>query len=393
MLHSFKNIERDIYIKPPKEIKKDGIIWKLNKVAYGLCDASRQWYFGVKEELCKLGCKQSQMDKAMFRWYNQGHLEGLFIMHVDDFLYSRTENFKKTIINQIQEKFKVGKHMEGNFKYVGFDIIQTEEGIISEQNNYINSVQPIPTSPKHKSEKYAELNQEEISELRAVIGQLSWVATSTRPDISFDVLELSMAIKHPLVEHIIKANKLIQMLKSYPCRILFPVLGDVQSIQIYVYFDASWGNLSDGSSAEGYIILLSTQNEKYSPMSRSSNKIHRKVQSTLCAETLATYDAVDEAIYIGHMLTELYYDDYHKNQFPVTVYTDNQSLYDNLHSTKQVKEKRLRITMTGIQVLLENGNIKKVKWISNNHQLADPLTKRGTSSEHLLNCLYYGQTS
>ena len=99
--------------------------------------------------------------------------------------------------------------MEGNFKYVGFDIIQTEEGIISEQNNYINSIQPIPISPKRKSEKYAELNQEEISELRAVIGQLSWVATSTRPDISFDVLELSMAIKHPLVEHIIKANKLI----------------------------------------------------------------------------------------------------------------------------------------------------------------------------------------
>ena len=90
----------------------------------------------------------------------------------------------------------------------------------------------------------------------------------------------------------------------------------------------------------------------------------------LCAETLATYDAVDEAIYIGHMLTERYYDDYRKNQFPVTVYTDNQSLYDNLHSTKQVKEKRLRITVAGIQELLENGNIKKVKWISNNHQLA-----------------------
>ena len=176
-----------------QKIKKDGIIWKLNKVVYGLCDASRQWYFSVKEELCKLGCKQSQMDKAMFRWYNQGHLEGLFIMHVDDFLYSRTEYLKKTIV-KIQEKFKVGKHMEGNFKYVGFDIIQTEEGIISEQNNYINSIQPIPISPKRKSEKYAELNQEEISELRAVIGQLSWVATSTIPDISFDVLELSTSI-------------------------------------------------------------------------------------------------------------------------------------------------------------------------------------------------------
>ena len=78
--------------------------------------------------------------------------------------------------------------MEGNFRYIGLDITQTEEGVIAEQNNYISSIQPIPVSLKHKSEKYAELNQEEISELRAVIGQLNWLLTSTRPDMSFDIL-------------------------------------------------------------------------------------------------------------------------------------------------------------------------------------------------------------
>ena len=95
-MHSFKarkEIERDIYVKPPAEAKKGGIIWKLNKVVYGLCDAPRQWYFSVKEELSRLGCKQSQLDKALFRWYVNGHLEGVFVMHVDDFLYAGTENF------------------------------------------------------------------------------------------------------------------------------------------------------------------------------------------------------------------------------------------------------------------------------------------------------------
>ena len=42
---------------------------------------------------------------------------------------------------------------------------------------------------------------------RVVIVQLNWLSTSTRPDISFDVLELSMAIKHPLIEDLIRANK------------------------------------------------------------------------------------------------------------------------------------------------------------------------------------------
>ena len=69
--------------------------------------------------------------------------------------------------------------MEGNFRYVCLDITQTEQGVIAEQNNYISSIQLIPISLKGKSEKYAELNQEEISELRAVIGQLNWLSTST----------------------------------------------------------------------------------------------------------------------------------------------------------------------------------------------------------------------
>ena len=83
------------------------------------------------------------------------------------------------------------------------------------------------------------------------------MSTSTRPDISFDVLELSMAIKHPLVEDLIRANKLIDMLKANASRILFLVLSAAEELQVDVYCDASWGNLSDGSSAEGYIILLS----------------------------------------------------------------------------------------------------------------------------------------
>ena len=74
------------------------------------------------------------------------------------FLRPGSENFQKTVITKIQEKFKVGKNMEGNFSYVGLDITQIEKGVIAEQNNCISSIQPIPIRLKRKSEKYAELN-------------------------------------------------------------------------------------------------------------------------------------------------------------------------------------------------------------------------------------------
>ena len=92
------------------------------------------------------------------------------------------------------------------------------------------------------------------------------------------------------------------------------------------------------------------------------------------------------------MLTELYHDDYLQNKIPVIVYTDKQSLHDNLHLTKHVEEKRLRITLAGIQDSLERGNIKKILWISSKCQLADCLTKKGASRECLVYCLNYGNT-
>jgi len=49
-----KTIDRDVYLQPPRDIKKDGTIWKLNKVVYGLNDAARNWYQSVIEFLIKL---------------------------------------------------------------------------------------------------------------------------------------------------------------------------------------------------------------------------------------------------------------------------------------------------------------------------------------------------
>ena len=43
-------LERNIFVAPPEERNKDGIIWKLKKSCYGLYDASRKWFLAVKEQ-------------------------------------------------------------------------------------------------------------------------------------------------------------------------------------------------------------------------------------------------------------------------------------------------------------------------------------------------------
>ena len=80
-------ISRDIFINPPSEASVlNGVLWKLRKVVYGLNDASRNWFFTVRKELLSSHCIQSTIDKAIFRWYDNSKLAGLFVLHVDKLL-------------------------------------------------------------------------------------------------------------------------------------------------------------------------------------------------------------------------------------------------------------------------------------------------------------------
>ena len=63
-----KKIERDVYITSPKGIKLEGFVWKLNTCVYGLNDASKTWYFSMRDGLVKLGVKPSLYNSALFYW-------------------------------------------------------------------------------------------------------------------------------------------------------------------------------------------------------------------------------------------------------------------------------------------------------------------------------------
>ena len=64
-------------------------------------------------------------------------------------------------------------------------------------------MQLIPITTTRQSQKTAKLTTEEIVELRSVVGQANWVASQTRPDLCFDVLELSTCLsRNPEVRHL-----------------------------------------------------------------------------------------------------------------------------------------------------------------------------------------------
>ena len=245
--------------------------------------------------------------------------------------------------------------------------------------------------PGRAKEKNSFLNRREQKELRSIVGKLNWAAQGTRPDMAFDVVELSSHFQEGKVSDLIRANKDILKLKQCnSSRIMFPVLGPLNRWRIVVFADAALANMSDGvSSAGGHVIFLAGLGNKCAVIAWSCAKIKRVVRSTLAAEMLSLSEALDHAIYLRHVLREIT----GYEGIKIEAFTDNLSVEEALLSTKCVDDKRLRIDVGAVKQMIADGTIENVKWIPGSLMIANTLTKRGASCFDILEVIQRGQFS
>ena len=71
---------------PPRDLRKEGYIWKWRKPLYGLNDASRIFWLKVKNLFAERGLKRLEGDEAVYYILNkEGNLDGIISTCVDDF--------------------------------------------------------------------------------------------------------------------------------------------------------------------------------------------------------------------------------------------------------------------------------------------------------------------
>ena len=160
-----------------------------------------------------------------------------------------------------------------------------------------------------------------------------------------------------------------------------------EKLCLFVYTDASFGNLNDRESQGSYLIFLVGNDYNCNLLSWQSKRLKGIPRSSLVAETIAVLEDIDVAIFIREIFQELTH-----HRLPLTVFTDNKSLYDAVKLSKYVQNKRLQIDTAAVKESINHSEVKNIESI-NTKRLADTLTKSGANTNFLLKTLSKGKIS
>ena len=118
-------------MEPPKDVKKEGKIWKFKKLLYGLNDVSRKFWLKVREVFDECRLRILDGDEVFyFRHDKNGNLDEMVSGHVDDFILAGSDRFLEEIMWKIAEKIEISNLEDNEFRFTGMDVKKDGDAIV-----------------------------------------------------------------------------------------------------------------------------------------------------------------------------------------------------------------------------------------------------------------------
>ena len=391
---------RDLYLIPTVEICEamniaPQSVVRMRKACYGLVEAPIEWFETMNQFLKSLGFVQLKSDPCMWRYKKAGETLALISGHVDDFLFTGIESPEWTALQEaIQQKFKWQEWECNDFVQCGVHVQSTPSGGFSlEQTKYLGDVQEIRIARERKKQIKEETTPEEKTELRGLLGALSWHANQVGYRfVAYTSLFLS-EVNTSTVQTLLDVNGLLckmRLAAKDPMHI-FP-FEPQEEPQFYCWVDASSQNRHDGSSTKGIFIGMSGKKlglgevDRVSPIFWQSGKIERVCRSPGSAEARAAIDAEDTLFLVRYQWSEImgYDSDSHNIYEHVsrtcgTLITDSRNVFDRVdkpYITPKGAQKRIDLELITLKESQQETGLR-VRWVNSQAMLANSITKRG----------------
>ena len=362
----------------------------LTKAAYGLVEAPIQWFLSISRFLESLGAERQLSDPCCWGFFTPERKPiGWVCGHVDDFMFGGDPKDSTWCQSKekIQARFKWGQWESGKFLQCGVLIEQDGPSFWLSQPEYLDAISEIHVSRTRWNDLSAPVTQQELFQLRSVLGALSWHANQVAPQWSAAVGMLLSKANKGTVQEIVKLLRKAKLGQHQKLRIH----GFGQSAPVLAaWADAADSHRPDGGSTKGIFIgwtneaLVRGDLTQISPVFWQSAKIQRTCRSSGAAETHAAIDAEDELFSIRFQTYEFLGGQvsvWKCNDAVMAVdgmlISDSTNLYDRLHQTVLTlkgAEKRTDIETLCLKESMEATKLQ-VRWVNGDSQLANSLTK------------------
>ncbi|RVX01687.1 Retrovirus-related Pol polyprotein from transposon RE1 [Vitis vinifera] len=370
-------LEEEIFVEQPEgfAIKgKEEKVYLLKKALYGLRQAPRAWYSRIDTHLLTLGFHKSLSE---FTLYIKKIEEDILIvsLYVDDLLVTGSNaGFVNKFKAEMEQVFEMTDLGEMSY-FLGMEVHQKQNEIFICQQKYAKEILKkfkmeeckSTSTPMNQKEKFCkEDGAEKVDEglYRSMIGCLMYL-TATRPDIMHAVSLLSRYMHCASEIHFQAAKRVIRYVKgTVDYGIKF---SQVQSFNFHGFSDSDWaGCVDDMRSTSGYCFSFGSGVSSW-----SSRKQEVVAQSTAEAEYIAAVAAVNQALWLRKLLTDLDM----KQEVSTKVFVDNQATISIANDPVfHGKTKHFKIKLYFLREVQKEGDIQLV-YCNTESQNADILTK------------------
>ena len=418
----YGEVQEDIYMPIPEGYEYDrefreNHVCKLVRAIYGLKRSPKIWNDRFTKAVLELGLEQDISEPCLFTWRRENKLV-LLLFYVDDILVAgnskpKMEEIKAKLMLQFQIKV-----IPEPVRFVGIELSRDRENkVLSlKQPTYIRNClerfEMLETKPKStpmitrqvKNREIRDRETEITSEktksepkapYREAIGSLLYLASATRPDISFAVSYLSRKQLNPSLDDWVDVKRIFRYLRG---TMELGLTFRAESKSLEASTDASFRDCEESHSTGGYVIKLFGDTVAW-----RSHKQSYVTLSTCQAEYLAMSDACQELVSLDKAIRDML----GKTMFPVTIWCDNKSARDctqmegnhrlknfddDLETIKfKLLERERERTGTKchmgethgdyIKLCVKLGKVE-VKWIASSENEADMMTKPLTLKAH-----------
>ena len=378
-------LKEEIYMKQPLGFVTKGqenLVCRLDRAIYGLHQSGRMWYFELDSILVNLGFEKFQYVACAYRYKDFIVL----LVYVDDIVvFGRTSVQAKNIVDMLNQHLDL-KILGKTQKLLGVSFEYTNNSVLIHQKPYINEVYDrfsnfhIPSSsiPIVKGLKYSKLDcpsdhksEIEMSKIpyRNLLGCLSFIASRTRPDITYSINIFSQFQSNPGLVHwsgLLKVLGYIKQTENLKLKL------ESHNLDLIAYSDADFAsNRDDCISLGGSLIFLDK-----SPISWRTFKERGVSLSTMESEYIAMVDCVRELVWLNRIMMDCYSFEFIKvKPFLPIMYADNQSAIEFTKSPiENRRTKHINVKYHFIRKWFYEG-VFNLKYIPSKLNLADPFTK------------------